>query len=234
MSLINRLICLNLIELGKAIPMLSLDAREQTLDIALGEMQAALQEADEQVITLRTRHAQDETNLVGIMKNIQDLTKADATSGRDSQLAALREARSRSEEDLNGLELDEKQLRLEIARLMAKVNSAEVQRSSWLAADKTTETRSKETKSETNPPETASQPTPTTGAGGFGNKRVDEPFERLERLKRRLEANEISQQEATSQLEQELRDFELEKLFQSQEQEAQLEKELAALKKKLM
>ena len=225
------MICLNLIELGKAIPTLSPDTREQTLDIALGEMQAALQEADEQILTLRTRHAQDETNLVGITKNIQDLAKAEATSDQSGQLVALREARSRLEEDLNGLEIDEKQLRQEVARLMAKVNSAEVQRSSWLAADKTTEPSPGETK----PPEAPPQPqTVPATASDFGNKRVDEPFERLERLKRRLEANEISQQEATRQFEQELRDFELEKFFQSQEQEAQLEKELAALKKKLM
>ena len=231
MSLVNRLISLNLIELGRAIPTIPQDTREQILDIALGEMQAALLEADEQIINLRTRHAQDETNLVGIMKNIQDLTKTDVTPSRDGQLAALREARSRLEEDLNGLELDEKQLRQEVAKLMANANSAEVQRSSWLAADKTTQPPSSETKSPETPVQTQ---TTHTNEQGFGNKRVDEPFERLERLKRRLEANEISRQEATSQLEQEIRDFELEKLFQSEEQEAQLEQELAALKKKLM
>lgn len=62
---------------------------------------------------------------------------------------------------------------------------------------------------------------------------VSEPFERLERLKRKLAANEISTAEASRVLEQEMRNAELERLFQAEEEREELAKQLAELKKKL-
>jgi chromosome segregation ATPase len=142
MSLLNRLITLNLLDLPHAIPTLPQTRREQVLNAVVGEIQAALQEANEQVINLRSKHVQDESSLVGVLRNIQDLNKAGASVAKTAQLTALQEAKSRLEEDLNGLELDEQQLRQELNLLEAKLSAAEKERSIWMGARDSKDTSS--------------------------------------------------------------------------------------------
>lgn len=241
MTLVNRLLTLNLIEFEQVLPTQPADKREQILVIALDEMRAAVEEANDQIIELKIRHSQDESNLVGILKSIQELNKSEANPAQASQLKALQEAKNRLEEDLNGLEYDDRQLRQEIVRLEAKIKAAESRRASWFKPDSVNEAATANQNKKVDPEPTqkteahAATTEPEIGEvkDKFGSRRIDEPFARLERLKRKLAANEISVNEATAQLEQEMRNFELEKAFRTDEEEEQLAQDLAELKKNL-